>query len=48
MAWRTIGVADLFVIAQERLSQVSNHLKASEVDIPRGKEALLEKYPDDV
>jgi acetyl-CoA acyltransferase 1 len=48
MAWRTIGVADLFAIAQERLSQVSDHLRASKVDIPRGKEALLEKHPDDV
>ncbi|OCL07561.1 thiolase [Glonium stellatum] len=40
--------ANLSVVAQERLSQVSDHLKASEVDVPRGREALLEKHPDDV
>ncbi|KAJ9635122.1 3-ketoacyl-CoA thiolase with broad chain length specificity [Coniosporium tulheliwenetii] len=34
--------------AQERLSQVADHLKASEADIPTGREALLEKHPDDI
>ncbi|KAF2089385.1 3-ketoacyl-CoA thiolase peroxisomal A precursor [Saccharata proteae CBS 121410] len=34
--------------AQERLSQVTDHLKSSEVDILRGREALLEKHPDDI
>ncbi|OCK84941.1 3-ketoacyl-CoA thiolase B [Lepidopterella palustris CBS 459.81] len=34
--------------AQERLSQVSDHLKASKADIPRGRDALLEKHPDDI
>ncbi|KAF2842078.1 3-ketoacyl-CoA thiolase-like protein [Patellaria atrata CBS 101060] len=34
--------------AQDRLSQVSNHLRSSEADIPRGREALFEKHPDDI
>ncbi|KAI9664690.1 MAG: 3-ketoacyl-CoA thiolase with broad chain length specificity [Bathelium mastoideum] len=34
--------------AHQRLSQVTSHLKASEADIPRGKESILAKSPDDV
>ncbi|KAL9045734.1 MAG: hypothetical protein Q9206_007240 [Seirophora lacunosa] len=34
--------------AQERLSQVQSHLASSEVDIPRGKESILRKSPDDI
>ncbi|KAL1297437.1 hypothetical protein AAFC00_004967 [Neodothiora populina] len=35
-------------MAQERLSQVSSHLRASEVDLPPNKKAILEKHPDDI
>ncbi|KAI4143898.1 MAG: hypothetical protein L6R39_004391 [Caloplaca ligustica] len=34
--------------AQERLSQVQSHLSSSEADIPRGRESILRKSPDDV
>ncbi|KAL9008055.1 MAG: hypothetical protein Q9173_006780 [Seirophora scorigena] len=34
--------------AQERLSQVQSHLASSEADIPRGKEGILLKSPDDI
>ena len=34
--------------AQQRLSQVQSHLASSEVDIPRGRESILAKSPDDV
>ncbi|KAL9584751.1 MAG: hypothetical protein Q9212_001916 [Teloschistes hypoglaucus] len=34
--------------AQQRLSQVQSHLASSEVDIPRGREVVLRKSPDDV
>ncbi|KAL8710681.1 MAG: hypothetical protein Q9220_004699 [cf. Caloplaca sp. 1 TL-2023] len=34
--------------AQQRLSQVQSHLASSEVDIPRGRESILQKSPDDV
>jgi len=34
--------------AQLRLSQVTSHLASSEVDIPRGRESILRKSPNDV
>ncbi|KAI9700062.1 MAG: 3-ketoacyl-CoA thiolase, peroxisomal [Candelina mexicana] len=34
--------------AQQRLSQVTSHLKSSEADIKRGRESILEKHPDDI
>ncbi|EKG13294.1 Thiolase [Macrophomina phaseolina MS6] len=34
--------------AQERLSQVSDHISSTGSSVPRGKAALLEKNPDDV
>ncbi|KAL1652114.1 3-ketoacyl-CoA thiolase with broad chain length specificity [Diplodia intermedia] len=34
--------------AQERLSQVSDHISSSGSSLPRGKAALLEKNPDDI
>ena len=35
--------------AQQRLSQVHSHLASSEVDlIPRGRESILSKSPDDI
>ncbi|KAI9872602.1 MAG: 3-ketoacyl-CoA thiolase with broad chain length specificity [Pleopsidium flavum] len=34
--------------AQQRLSQVTSHLQSSEADIPRGRESILAKHPDDV
>ena len=34
--------------AQLRLSQVTSHLAASEADIPRGRESILRKSPDDI
>ncbi|KAK4695668.1 acetyl-CoA acyltransferase 1, partial [Lecanoromycetidae sp. Uapishka_2] len=34
--------------AQQRLSQVQNHLSSSEADIPRGRESILSKAPDDI
>ncbi|MCJ1381751.1 3-ketoacyl-CoA thiolase with broad chain length specificity [Xylographa soralifera] len=34
--------------AQLRLSQVASHLASSEVDIPRGRESILRKSPNDV
>lgn len=33
---------------QRRLSQVTSHLRSSEVDIGRGQEAILSKNPDDI
>ena len=35
-------------LAQARLSQVTSHLSASEVDIPRGRESILKKSSDDI
>lgn len=35
-------------LAQQRLSQVQSHLASSEADIPRGRESILSKSPDDV
>ncbi|KAL8807586.1 MAG: hypothetical protein Q9182_000570 [Xanthomendoza sp. 2 TL-2023] len=35
-------------LARQRLSQVQSHLASSEVDIPRGRESVLRKSPDDV
>ena len=34
--------------AQQRLSQVQSHLSSSEADIPRGRESILQKSPDDI
>lgn len=34
--------------AQQRLSQVQSHLASSEADIPRGREDILSKSPEDV
>jgi len=34
--------------AQLRLNQVTSHLASSEVDIPRGRESILRKSPNDV
>ncbi|KAI9717163.1 MAG: hypothetical protein M1812_004911 [Candelaria pacifica] len=34
--------------AQQRLSQVTSHLKSSEADIKRGRESILEKHADDI
>lgn len=34
--------------AQQRLSQVQSHLASSEADIPRGRESILSKSPDDI
>ncbi|KAB2579394.1 Thiolase [Lasiodiplodia theobromae] len=34
--------------AQERLSQVSDHISSTGSSLPRGKAALLEKHPDDI
>lgn len=34
--------------AQQRLSQVQSHLASSEADIPRGRESILAKSPDDI
>ncbi|OJD40736.1 3-ketoacyl-coa thiolase peroxisomal a precursor [Diplodia corticola] len=34
--------------AQERLSQVSDHISSTGSSLPRGKAALLEKNPDDI
>ncbi|KAL0256330.1 3-ketoacyl-CoA thiolase with broad chain length specificity [Diplodia seriata] len=34
--------------AQERLSQVSDHISSAGSSLPRGKAALLEKQPDDI
>jgi acetyl-CoA acyltransferase 1 len=34
--------------AQDRLSQVSSHLRSSESDLPPNKGALLAKHPDDI
>ena len=34
--------------AQQRLSQVTSHLASSESDIPRGRETILAKSPNDV
>jgi len=34
--------------AQQRLSQVTPHLRSSEADIPRGRESITAKHPDDV
>lgn len=34
--------------AQQRLSQVNSHLASSEVDIPRGRQSILRKSPDDI
>ncbi|KAL8705306.1 MAG: hypothetical protein Q9201_001552 [Fulgogasparrea decipioides] len=34
--------------ARQRLSQVQSHLASSEADIPRGRESILQKSPDDV
>lgn len=34
--------------AQSRLSQLQSHLGSSEADIPRGRESILAKHPDDV
>lgn len=35
-------------LARQRLSQVQSHLKSSEADIPRGRESILSKSPDDI
>ena len=35
-------------IAQQRLTQVASHLASSESDIPRGRETILAKSPDDI
>ena len=37
-----------FSAAQQRLSQVQSHLASSEVDIPRGRENILAKSPNDI
>ena len=34
--------------ARQRLSQVTSHLSSSEADIPRGRESILSKSPDDI
>ena len=34
--------------AQQRLSQVTSHLASSEADIPRGRESIIAKSPNDV
>ena len=34
--------------AQQRLSQVQTHLASSEVDIPRGRESILQNSLDDI
>ena len=34
--------------AQQRLSQVTSHLASSEADIPRGRETILAKSPNDI
>ncbi|KAL9116499.1 MAG: hypothetical protein Q9187_006977 [Circinaria calcarea] len=34
--------------AQQRLSQVTSHLASSEADIPRGRESILSKSPNDI
>ncbi|KAL2040946.1 hypothetical protein N7G274_006404 [Stereocaulon virgatum] len=34
--------------AQARLSQIRSHLASSEADIPRGREPILSKSPDDI
>ncbi|CAF9940110.1 MAG: 3-ketoacyl-CoA thiolase with broad chain length specificity, partial [Alectoria fallacina] len=34
--------------AQQRLSQFQSHLASSEVDIPRGRESVLSKSPNDI
>lgn len=34
--------------AQQRLSQVQSHLASSEADIPRGRDSILSKSPDDI
>ena len=34
--------------AQQRLSQLQSHLGSSEADIPRGREQILRKLPDDI
>ncbi|KAL6717522.1 3-ketoacyl-CoA thiolase with broad chain length specificity [Lecanora helva] len=34
--------------AQQRLSQVTSHLASSEADIPRGRDSILSKSPDDI
>ncbi|KAG8530996.1 uncharacterized protein KY384_004353 [Bacidia gigantensis] len=34
--------------SQQRLSQIQSHLSSSEADIPRGRDSLLRKFPDDV
>ncbi|MCJ1253315.1 3-ketoacyl-CoA thiolase, peroxisomal [Lignoscripta atroalba] len=34
--------------AQARLSQVASHLSSSEADIPRGRESILSKSPNDI
>lgn len=36
------------VSAQQRLSQVQSHLASSEADIPRGREQILSKSPEDI
>ncbi|KAK5139954.1 3-ketoacyl-CoA thiolase peroxisomal A precursor [Cryomyces antarcticus] len=34
--------------AQDRLSQVTSHLRSSEADIPSGRESILSRHPDDI
>ncbi|KAL9637718.1 MAG: hypothetical protein Q9164_002021 [Protoblastenia rupestris] len=40
--------ADTFTAATARLSQLQSHLSSSEADIPRGRETILSKTPDDI
>lgn len=42
--WSTLTISS----AQQRLSQFQSHLASSEADIPRGRESILGKSPDDI